>query len=125
MITYVELEHCDLHDSEIEVIVLNLLNLSEQDQKTFIDNKRIRDILDDLLSYNITFRLENINMLQYTLLLTIRELDVEFIKSIGFEAIEFDNEDLNDEYDRLICRACDICKILETKYTKPNIIGIG
>lgn len=117
MITYVEVEHCDLHDNEIENIALTLLNLSEQEQKTFIDNKRIRDILDDLLSYNITFRLENINMLQYTLLLSIRELDIEFVKSIGFEAIEFDDDGLNAEYDKLVCRACDICKLLETVYS--------
>lgn len=115
MITYVELEHCDLHDNEIENIVLSLINLSEQEQKTFVDNKQIRDTIDILSAYNITFKLANINMLQYTLLLSMRELNIEFINSIGFEAIEFDDIELNNEYDELLCRACKICKMLEDK----------
>ena len=116
MMTYIELEHCDLYNSELEAIFLSLINLAEKDNRTFEDNKRIRDILDDLALYNITFKLESINMLQYTLLLSMRELNIQFLQSIGFESIEFGDDELNNEYDSLLCKACDIWGLLEHKY---------
>lgn len=116
MMTYIELEHCDLYNSELEAIFLSLINLAEKDNRTFEDNKRIRDILDDLTLYNITFKLESINMLQYTLLLSMRELNIQFLQSIGFESIEFGDDELNNEYDSLLCKACDIWGLLEHKY---------
>ena len=116
MMTYIEIEHCDLYIAEMESIFLTLNMLAEKEHKSFEDNKRIRDIIDDLAMYNITFKLSNINMLQYTLLLTLRELNIEFIHSIGYEAIEFDDDELNEEYDRLLCKAYDIEELLLSKY---------
>lgn len=117
MMTYIELEHCDLYNAELEAIFLNLNDLAEKEQKTFKDNKRIRNILDDLAMYNITFKLENINMLQYSLLLTMRNLDMKYIQSMtGYEPIEFNDEELSDEYDRLLCMSYDIWGMLGYKY---------
>lgn len=116
MMTYVEIEHCDLCITEMEHIFLSLNNLAEKEYKTFDDNKRIRDMIDDLAMYNITFKLSNINMLQYTLLLTLRDLNIDFIQSIGYEAIEFGDDELNEEYDRLLCKSYDIESLLLDKY---------
>lgn len=116
MITYIEIEHCDLCITEMEHIFLSLNSLVEKEHKSFDDNKRIRDMIDDLEMYNITFKLSNINMLQYTLLLALRELNIDFIQSIGYEAIEFGDEELNEEYDRLLCKSYDIESLLLDKY---------
>ena len=57
MMTYIEIEHCDLYIAEMESIFLTLNTLAEKEHKSFEDNKRIRDIIDDLAMYNITFKL--------------------------------------------------------------------
>lgn len=116
MMTYIELEHCDLYDAELEGILLSLNNLAEKEQKTYEENKRIRNILDDLSMYNITFRLEDINMLQYTLLSSIMYSDIQYIRSVGYETVEFNNEEMNDRYDELLVKAQDIIHLLTEKY---------
>ena len=116
MMTYIEVEHCDLYSTELERIMISLNNIAEKEEKTYEECKRLRNILDDLAMYNITFRLEDINMLQYTLISSFMKSDVQFIRSVGFEVIDFKDNELNEMYDRLMDKAQDLLFLLTEKY---------
>ena len=67
------------------------------------DNKRIRNIIDDLDSFNMSLVIQDIDMIKYSMLLSIDCITVELLeKNIEFKQMDFNDECMNNEYNRLI-----------------------
>lgn len=112
----VNIYHSDLYKEEIEAILVSLSYISEKERKTFEDNKFIRNVMDDLSMYNMTLELNNITNLQYILLASISNVEIKKTGAVGFECINFYDEELNEEYDRLLNEVFDIYYLLHSKY---------
>ena len=62
------------------------------------DNKRIRNIIDDLDSFNMSLVIQDIDMIKYSMLLSIDCITVELLeKNIEFKQMDFNDECMNNE----------------------------
>ena len=112
------IENCDFFEETLIDVMQVLNELVHKEDRNYDDMKRIRNIIDDLDSFNITFLLEDIDMIQYTMLLTMKNVSIESIynDTISFKEIIFPNEEIEKEYIRLITQAVEIRGILKDKY---------
>lgn len=97
-------ENIDIYPDTLIDVIDNVLDIIHKDERNFEDNKRIRNILDDLDSFNLTFSINEVDMIKYSLLLSIDKISVELVDSeeVKFEEIEFEDDELNAEYNRLL-----------------------
>lgn len=98
---------------DIPVENLNIITKYINEQET--NSKYINDMLSNLDMYNITVRFNDITMMQYTLLLTIKDINPRLIKQRDIKFGKLINEDnkINDEYNRLISKYIDLRKKLD------------
>ena len=98
---------------DIPVENLNIITKYINEQET--NSKYINDMLSSLDMYNITVRFNDITMMQYTLLLTIKDINPRLIKQRDIKFGKLINEDskINDEYNRLISKYIDLRKKLD------------
>lgn len=120
-------ENIDIYPDTLLDIVCLLNDLLHKEDRSFEDNKRIRNILDDLDSFNMTLIIQDIDMINYSLLLSIDNLNVELEDQdeLKFKNIDFGNDDLNNEYNRLIKQYKSFDEILNMpdtfmQYLQPN-----
>ena len=122
------IENSDFFETGLNDVVEALLGFV-QEEKSFINNKRIRNILDDLDSFNISFILEDVDTLAYTTLLSMKNISVGLVPNdISFVRMEFPNEKFEKEYERLITEYVEIQRELiklnmskkEIEYLEPN-----
>lgn len=94
-----------LNNRIYDINIIKDLLKDEKDQ-----NKIIRDILDNMGMYNITIRLYDINMLQYTLITTIKNNNVRVMNpnEITFDTVDLYDETLEKEYYRLISQYMEL-----------------
>lgn len=122
------IENSDFFETGLNDVAEALLGFV-QEEKSFINNKRIRNILDDLDSFNISFILEDVDTLAYTTLLSMKNISVGLVPNdISFVRMEFPNEKFEKEYERLITEYVEIQRELiklnmskkEIEYLEPN-----
>lgn len=96
-------ENIDIYpDTLIDVIDVTQ-GIICKEKRDYDDNKRIRNIIDDLDSFNLSITIQDVDMIKYSLLLAIDNISVELIDSeIKFKNIDFNDEELNNEYNRLL-----------------------
>ena len=112
------IENCDFFENSLSDVVGVLNGLIHKEDRNHDDHKRIKNILDDLDSFNISFILEDINMVMYTMLLSMKNASVRLIESqeISFKELVFPNEDIENDYVRLITQCVEIHDLLKNKY---------
>lgn len=86
--------------------------------KDIIKGEEIRNISDQLDSFNITFELLGVNMLQYTIISTFRNILINVLDKdyAMFKTINLESEELNDEYNKLLAECLLIRSMLKDKY---------
>ena len=124
------IENSDFFENGLFDVANALLELAQKEDKDFEDVRRIRNILDDLESFNLSFILEDVDMIVYTTLLSIRQISVSLVPGdICFKPVEFPNEKGLKEYERLISEYVEIREALikdykmtrkEIEYLEPN-----
>ena len=124
------IENSDFFENGLFDVANALLELAQKEDKDFEDIRRIRNILDDLESFNLSFILEDVDMIVYTTLLSIRQISVSLVPGdICFKPVEFPNEKGLKEYERLISEYVEIREALikdykmtrkEIEYLEPN-----
>ena len=102
-----ELINIDI-DKEILTSTINHINDLLEDEEE--QSKTVRDILDNMDMYNMTIRLHDINMLQYTLLTTIKNNNVRIINpnEITFDTVNLCDKTLEKEYYRLLSQYIEL-----------------
>ena len=76
-----------------------------KDDRSRDDIKRIKNIIDDLDSFNMTIILQDIDMIKYSMLLSMKNINVERIDEIDniqFKELDLGDKELNYIYSRLI-----------------------
>ena len=106
------LENLELSKSKLDEYV-NILN----DNDTTKNKKR--NVIDEFDMVNITFELKSVNMLQYTILSTIRNIKINKIDRDDFDIPDL-NTELKAEYYRLISKFDKISSMLSCKYSIPK-----
>lgn len=83
--------------------------------KETIRPKEINDLISSLDIYNITVRFNNVNMMQYTLLLTMKGINANIIKQkeIKFNKLNIEDEEIVNEYNRLLDKYLDLRERLD------------
>lgn len=106
------LENMDLDINELNNIV--------EVYETSKDNKRLKDYIDRLELFNITFVAEDINMMMYTMLLSMNNIDVIDIprETINFENLDFGVDYITEDYRLLIDKYYDIRQKLFYEFEK-------
>ena len=105
----------------IELLNMDLDYGKLNDVVNFIDNsenityKEINDILCNLDMYNISVRINNITMMQYTLLLTMKGIKPILLKQkeLKFGELTIDDKDIQSEYKRLLNEYKELRKELD------------
>lgn len=111
------IENSDFFETGLSDVADVLLEITHKEEKSFDDIRRIRNILDDLESFNLTFILEDVDMITYTTLLSMRQISVGLMENdIAFKTIEFPSEKQLLEYERLIKEYVEIQKELKSQY---------
>lgn len=111
-----ELEKIDLTGEDIVEIV------NEVENYTFkgfdMGEEELRDISDYLDGLNISFKITGVNMLQYTIISTLRNVVSEIVveEFTKFTNVNLGSKELNDEYTRLVAECFKIKDILKNKY---------
>lgn len=105
----------------LELSINEITYLFEERVEYNLDEMRedkLRDILDVLDSYNITFELTSVNMLQYTIITTFRRILIDVLdkKYPVFNTLNLESEELNCEYNELIAECLSIRYVLKDKY---------
>lgn len=116
------MENCDVVESLLFHITQILKELITKEDRNFDDNKKIRDILDDLDSFNITMQIHDLDMLRYTMLCSINNLNVEIIdnSSWEFKLLNLPNEEMEKEYSRLLNQFYHLKNLLEDNYNMSD-----
>ena len=113
------IENCDFFEDAL-VEVMHVLNgLITKEDRNYEDDKRIRNLLDELDNFNLTFILEDVDMMSYTMLLSMKNISVAKIEILGetaFKELEFPNDELEQKYISLITQCVDIRRMLKLKY---------
>ena len=111
------IENSDFFEEGLSDVADVLLEVVQKEDRDFDDIRRIRNILDDLESFNITFILEEVDMITYTTLLSMRNISVGLVPNdISFKRVDFFNDELLEEYERLITLCVNIQRELVAKY---------
>lgn len=120
-------ENLDIYPDTLLDVVNITRDIIQKEDRTFDDNRRIKNILDDLDSFNMTIEIQDIDMIQYSMLLSMNNITVELIENnnIKFKTIEFPNEELKNEYERLINQYNVFSELLDLpdlllQYMQPN-----
>lgn len=120
-------DNIDIYPETLLDVINVTRDIIQKEDRTFDDNKRIKNILDDLDSFNITVVLQDIDMIQYSMLLSMQNITVavDNFNEVKFKDIDFPNEELKKEYNRLINQYNSISSILEMsdellQYIQPN-----
>lgn len=125
------IENCDFFVDDL-LSVLNVLNdLINREDRDYKVDREIKNILDDLDNFNITFILEDLDMETYTMILSMKNIAVSLIsrEDISFKELNFPNDNLEKEYERLIVQYMMIRNELknlyeitdkELEYIEPN-----
>ena len=97
------IENSDIY-TEVLMDIIHVLNdIVHVEEKSFEHNIRIRNILDDLDNFNLSLQLNGIDMIKYTMLLSMKNINVELIESpLLFANMEFSVEEDKQEYLSLI-----------------------
>ena len=117
------IENCDFFKDSLKEVIQVLNEMLHKEDRNHEDDKRIRNILDDLDSFNLTFLLEDVDMIIYTMLLSMRNVSIGLIESneLAFKELVFPNEKIEHEYIRLITQCNEIHGILKNKYNMDDI----
>ena len=59
------IENCDFFEDSLKEVIQLLNEMLHKEDRNHEDDKRIRNILDDLDSFNLTFLLEDVDMIIY------------------------------------------------------------
>jgi hypothetical protein len=96
-------ENIDIYPETLIDVVDITQELICKEDRNYDDNKRIRNIIDDLDSFNMSLVIQDIDMIKYSLLLSINHITVELLdKDITFKQMNFNDEYMDNEYNRLI-----------------------
>ena len=117
------IENCDFFEDSLKEVIQVLNEMLHKEDRNHEDDKRIRNILDDLDSFNISFILEDVDMVVYTMLLSMKNVSIGLIESeeLSFKELVFPNEKIEREYIRLITQCNEIHGILKNKYNMNDI----
>lgn len=112
------IENIDMHEAILFEVTHILKDIINKENRNYDDNKRIRNILDDMDGFNITILIEDLDMLKYTMISSIRNISVELVDSpeVEFRALTFPNGPFEEEYTRLINQFYHIKELLVCKY---------
>ncbi len=113
------IENCDFFEDALIEVMQVLNELITKEDRNYDDTKRIRNLLDDLDNFNITFILEDVDTMVYTMLLSMKNISVgkiEILDEIAFKELTFPNEELEQKYISLITQCVDIRRMLKLKY---------
>ena len=120
-------DNIDIYPDTLLDVINVTRDVIQKEDRTFDDNKRIKNILDDLDSFNMTIIIQDVDMIKYSMLLSMRNISVELISNeeIKFKNIEFPDEELTKEYDRLLNQYKAFEEIIELpdlllQYIQPN-----
>ena len=104
-----ELLNIDLDYNKL-IEVIKFINNSEN-----ITYKEINDILCNLDMYNISVRFNNITMMQYTLLLTMKGIKPILLKQkeVKFDELNIEDKEIQNEYKRLLNEYIELRKELD------------
>lgn len=111
-------ENCDFYEDALIEVMHALDELINNENPTCDDNKRIRNVLDDLSNFNITFILEDIDMIIYTMLISIKNISCWELESdmVSFKEIAFPAKEMEDNYVSLISKFMELSNKLKEKY---------
>ena len=113
------IENCDFFEDALLEVMNVLHGFVVKEDRNYDDDKRIRNILDDLDNFNLTFILQDVDMLIYTMLLSMKNItvaQVDEMNEIAFKELNFPNEEVEQEYIRLITQCVDLMRLLKSKY---------
>lgn len=124
------IDNCDFFENSLYDILNVMSELIDKEDRDHNDVKRIRNIIDDLDSFNISFMLEDVNNIIYTMLLGMNHIYVETMETnVCFKGIEFPAMEMKNEYERLITHYMHLREVLmndynisekEIEYLEPN-----
>ena len=114
------IENCDIFEEmlyDIIQVIRELLN----NERTYKENNRIKNILDDLDNFNFTFQLNGVNIIRYTMLLSMKDVNVELINVTNdYDEIPFSNKEDMEKYLVLLKQFNAWNEILTEKYELPE-----
>ena len=120
-------ENIDFYPETLIDVVDIVNELIHKEDRNFDDIKRIKNIIDDLDSFNMTLILQDIDMVKYSMLLSMNHVNVERIDNdeIKFEELDLVDTELNHVYSRLIQQYLAFEEILGfesrlMEYLQPN-----
>ena len=120
-------ENIDFYPETLIDVVDIVNELIHKKDRNFDDIKRIKNIIDDLDSFNMTMILQDIDMVKYSMLLSMNHVNVERIDNdeIKFEELDLVDTELNHIYSRLIQQYLAFEEILGfesrlMEYLQPN-----
>ena len=91
-------ENCDIFEEMLYDIIQMIRELLNN-ERTYKENNRIKNILDDLDNFNFTFQLNGTNMIRYTMLISMKDINVELVEVTNdYEEIPFSNKEDMDKY---------------------------
>lgn len=124
------IENCDFYENSLRDVLEVMGELIDKEDRDYNDVKRIKNVIDDLDSFNISFVLEDVDNVIYTMLLGMNHIYVEAIENnVCFKGLEFPNDEMQHEYERLITQYMNVRNILineyninekELEYLEPN-----
>ena len=112
------IENCDFYEDSLSDVMFSLRELLDKEDRNFEDTKKIKNILDDLDSFNLSFILEEVDNIVYTMLLSMKKVCINEIENneISFKELNFPNEDIQLEYERLLTQFVHLRKQLKEEY---------
>ena len=112
------IENCDFYEDALIDVVQVLNEIINNENKTYDDIKRARNILDDLSNFNLTFMLEDVDMVVYTMLLSMKNISCWKLEGnmISFKELNFPNEGMENEYIGLISKFVELSDRLKEEY---------
>lgn len=119
-------ENIDIYPETLIDVVDITQELICKEDRNHDDNKRIRNIIDDLDSFNMSLVIQDIDMIKYSLLLSISHITVELLdKDVTFKQMNFNDEYMDNEYNRLIKQYNAISSLIDMpdqllQYLQPN-----
>lgn len=114
------IENCDIFEEMLYDIIQMMREILNND-RTYKENNRIKNILDDLDNFNFTFQLNGINMIKYTMLVSMKDVNVELINETNdYEEIQFSVKEDRDRYLMLLKQFNAWGEILTDKYELPE-----
>lgn len=116
------IEHCDFFEDTLLSVMQVLHETINKEDRNYEDDRRIKNILDDLDNFNISFILEDLDIEMYTMLLSMRNISVSVISrdDVSFKELRFPINELEKEYERLIIEYMMIRNELKDSYNMTD-----